>query len=511
MIPISLRLSGGINLTDPNNIIADNECPQLHNFIYRVNSDRPVVRPALKCAVAIGEKFTTPIVKLHWYVKDASNQYLIGVSNDDVHYLDGSNEWQKIADITASAVPSFITFNGKLLCADGSGIYSWDGTTWATVTTAIKPSILWEHSNRVVANDTQATGLDAVNFSAPEDETAWTFTAVGGAVQIRAGYKDGLAVNGFASFGDNLIVSKTSLKGDRRRIMRVQTGDSAYNAEDETAWHVAPLLENTGSDDIHLMLSADGSVYFQSQEGFRSIEGTDRYGDLISQKVGAKIRPLFGGGDLLDIDMMAYIPKMNAVFIFPNSSNVFYAYFPWLGAFTTLGMGDVEFEDAVQAGDDIYLAGDNGYIYTFGDDYLASDTTAPSTTATIEAVAITKTVDFGVEGLLKKTDILLEPVSAGTLNLSVKKNGASTWQELGAYTLLAGSKSTDFFLFVDDFGGLSTSLSSHPEQDLVAKANEPSVYTKFSRYRAPNMAIRLFVEGRCGISSIDASVAVVGR
>jgi hypothetical protein len=509
MIPINFRLSGGLNLTDPNHMLADNESPNLHNFIYRVNSDRPIVRPAIRVAVAAGEKFTTSIVKLHYYVKDASNQYLLCVSNDDLHYLDGSDEWQKIADLTAGSVPSMITFNGKLLVADGSGIYSWDGTTWATVTTSIKPSVLIEHDNRVVANDTQATGLDAVYLSAPEDETGWTATSVGGAVLVRAGYKDGMAVNGFASYNDNLIISKTSLTDEKRAIYRLQTYGNPYDST-TLAWKTNVLFNDTGADDIHQMLTADGSIYFNSQEGFRSIEDTDRYGDLMSQKIGSKIRPLFGGDTLKVISKLAYLPKMNAIFMFASTSNTFYAYFPWLGAFTTLGLADITFTDAVQAGDSIYLSGDNGYIYTFGDNYLYLDAPTPATTQNIAALAITKTVDFGVEGLLKKLECFIEPITIGTMTVSVKKNGGD-WVEIGEYTLSSGSTATDFFTFLDDFGGLSTSLTTNPEQDLVATANEPSVYTNRARFRAPNMALRMAISGRCGLSGIDASVAVIGR
>ena len=510
--PITLNLSGGINLADPAHRIADNQSPMMYNWLYRPNSLFPIVRPSIRCAVAVGEKFSTPIVKLFYYVKDSSNQYLMCVSNDDLHYLDGSSQWQKVADLAAGAVPSMITFNGLLLLADGTGIYSWDGTTWATVTTAIQPSVLFAHGNRVVANDTQATGLDAVCFSAVEDETGWTFTSVGGAVLVRAGYKDGLKVNGFAEFGSDLLVSKSSqADGGVYALYRVSTLGDPYDGSGNQEWGAFSLPTNTGAEDEHLMVMGNGVPYLHSKEGFRVISGTDNYGDLFSVSVGTKIRPMFGGADMKVMNMMAFIPKMGTVLLFPESGSEFYAYHPWNEAFTTLGMAEVNFLDSCQAGDDIYLAGDNGYIYTFGSDYYASDLTAPATTADILSAMRTKNLVFGAEGLHKRSEVFIEPITSGTLSFGVMKSSDSNPTELKSLTLVPGANEQDFYIFTDDFGGLSTDLATYPEQDLVAASN--SAYTEkiFQKYRGENMTFSITTEGRCGVAEIRSLIATVGR
>ncbi len=508
---ISIVNSGGLNLFEAENKINDNESPQMYNWFYRPNSKMPIVRPSIRCAVAVGEKFSTPIVKLHYYVKDATDQYLMCVSNDDLWYLDGSNEWQKVADLTAGSVPSMITFNGKLCVADGSGIYTWDGTTWATATTAIQPTVLFEHDNRVVANDSQSTGLDAVCFSAQEDETAWTFTSVGGAVLIRAGYKDGLKVNGFGSFGGNLLVSKTSqAAGGSYGMYRISTPGNPYDST-VLQWKSEPLPMNTGAEADHLFIMGDGVPYLHSKEGFRVIEGTDKFGDLISRSVGAKIRPLFGVGALQSMQMMAYIPKMACIMMFPEDTSEFYVYHPWNQAFTTLGMGSVEFKDAVQAGDDIYLAGDNGYIYKFGDDYQEYDLTDPSTSVLITSSLKTKNVAFGVEGLLKRTELFIEPITSGTLSLGVACSCESSPTEIASVTLTPSSLyDQDLYLFTDDLGGLSTNLTTHPEQDLFAAGNAAWVEPVYERYRERDLTFSVTTEGRCGLGEIRAQVALVG-
>ena len=510
--PISIVNSGGINLFEAANRIGDNESPQMYNWIYRPNSGVPIVRPSIRCAVAVGEKFSTSIVKLHYYVKDASNQYLMCVSNDDLWYLDGSDQWQKVADLTAGSVPSMITFNGKLCLADGSGIYTWDGTTWATATTSIQPTILFEHDNRVVANDSQSTGLDAVCFSAQEDETGWTFTAAGGAVLIRAGYKDGLKVNGFGSFGGNLLVSKTSqAAGGSYGMYRISTPGNPYDASSNLEWKSEPLPTNTGAEDDHLMIMGDGVPYLHSKEGFRVIEGTEKFGDLVSRSIGAKIRPLFGVGALQTMSMMAYIPKMASVFIFPESDSEFYIYHPWNQAFTTIGMSDVIFTDAVQAGDDIFLSGNNGYIYKLGDDYLEYDLTAPSTSAIIESSLKTKNISFGVDGFLKRTEIYIEPITEGTLSVGVSNSSSETITEIKSIDLEpASTYAQDLYLFTDDLGGLSTNLTTHPEQDLSAGGNAPWVESIYNRYRGKDLTFTMTTEGRCGIGEIRAQVALVG-
>jgi len=409
-VPIDIRFSLGANQAEPNHSISDQESPRLHNFIYRINTDVPIVRPAIRVALALAQKLGGPIVALHYYVVNASTAYVVCAANNKLYYLSTTDTWTEIGDITADVEPTMITFNGKLLVADNAdaGLRSWDGTTYGYVTGSPgNPTIVIEHNNRVVCNSLASGYLDAVCFSKVEDETGWTYTSVGGAVLVRAGYKDGLEVRGLASGPyDDVVVSKRSITGTTsraRKTYRIQTSDDAYSGTSQQ-WAVEPLFPTTGAKNEKCLISADDTIYYLSDEGFSRLESTAAYGDLVNRRVGARITSVLEEKVIPRYYGLVYVPEWGTIAIFQKDNAEAYLYHPWLkdrneettGGWTSIGLGSIRWSALCQADNVIYLGGSDGMLYKIGNETQPEDALVFSThVCTINAAAKTITADSG--------------------------------------------------------------------------------------------------------------------
>lgn len=176
----TMVLNGGLNYAQSAVNIADNELKRCMNFIYDPATDYLVTRPGTKCQTAA--PLADPILRGYYYEKSPTVAYHICASGGKLYYLSGAglDEWTEIGtDVLndSTTVPAFITFNNKLLVADGNGISTWDGTTYAAISGSPKANALTVIKNRVVANATDE--LDSVYLSAPNDAEsadAWDTT-----------------------------------------------------------------------------------------------------------------------------------------------------------------------------------------------------------------------------------------------------------------------------------------------------------------------------------------------
>ena len=530
IIPLSIRLSAGENLADPNHSIADNESPKMYNYIYRVNSNVPVVRPAIRCVTALAQKLTNPIIALHWYIKNASTSYLMCVSGDTLYYLNSSTEWVSVNAIEAGSKPVMVDFNGLLILADGnsSGLAKWDGTTFSRIAGSPEATVVIVHNNRLVCNNNNATGLDEVDFSKVEDEATWTYTQAGGAVKVRADYGSGLKVNGLASFYDNVIVSKfsaTSAAGKRgaNHLFRINTSGFPYDmiadgVTYEQSWTIEPLFLNTGARNERCLLQADNNVYFLADEGFSEIATTDRHGDLSNRQIGAKVNRALEQRISPDYWGLAYVPTWGCIAIMQKENRDVHVYFPWLtdgngirtGGFTRIGMGTNVWSAICQADDDIYLGGSDGYLYKIGHEGNYQDLVGPTTATDYEAIAQSKNFDWGYEGIVKRSELLYEPLSTGTVYLEYRDNDSDTITAAGNASYI--NEDEDLYTFTDDLGGLSIDLDTYPDQDLVKITSKALKLSSRAKKRSANCTFQVRTsQGRIGLTAIRAAVALVGE
>lgn len=487
--PLSLKFDGGVNYAQSPAFVADNELTRAFNYIYNNQSNRPEGRPGTYCVTATN--LANPIRKLYYYEKSASVKYLVCASGGHLYYLD-DDAWVEIGDLTdTTTVPSFITFNSKLLIADGgTHIRTWDGTTYTTLATSPQATALCIIKNRVVANTTAEP--DSVYFSTTNDETDWN--TGGSAVGLKAGYGDNMSVNGFAVFGDDLIVSK---KGDSlKRLYRVNVADAT-----PSSWYVAILSTNNCSQNAHTIVGAFNNVFFVDGNGFKSLKGVTEYGDLQVDLVGSKINTTFVSG--VSCDEVAYLPAFTAIwFCLADKTFAYHRIVDGDGklhhAFTDMAFKQGRIMSICQAGEIVYLAGYNGYLYKL-DDSLATDETAPDVEENYVTILTSKQFPFSSEVIAKWTQLQLAPLNEGEAILTANTFTGTT--AIMSITLRALGdplyEATEYL-----YGATETLFSS---------ATEAWIEKTYNRVRGKSIQFDLQTSsGRVGVDGLKTEFVLVG-
>ena len=415
----NLRFDGGVNYAQAPANIADNELTAAYNYIYDAQSGTPEIRPGTTCQTAAVCDSTNAILKIYYYEKDTTYHWLVGVCNGNLYYLSGTglDAWTKIGalnDITT--VPTFVTYHSKLLIADGgTNIKTWDGTTYSALADGLGATVISVIKGRVVVNSSASGSADLVTMSGAEDETEWdTAAATNPAVGLRVGYGDNMVVNAFSVFGDDLIVSKKG--GTEKRLYRINVENATI-----TNWYVQLVTDNNASQSAHTIVSAFNNVFFMDKYGFKSLSGVTEYGDLQVDSVGAKINSMFSSAPTCY--EVTYLPYFNAIWCL--MSDHIYAYHRILNpaneiahAFTEIGFQQGIIRSICQAGSAIYMAGGNGYLYAIDlSSTYATDETAPDTTSSYMSTLQTKRFAYFSGAVLRKTELYLDPLIAGTAYL----------------------------------------------------------------------------------------------
>jgi hypothetical protein len=335
--------------------------------------------------------------------------------------------------------------------------------------------------------------LDSVYFSAPNDETGWNTSTT--AVGLKAGYGDTLAVNAFAVFGDDLIVSKKGAK--EKRLYRVNVGDPTTGN-----WYVEDLSQNNAAQNAHAIVSAWNNVFFVDSNGFKSVKGTDTYGDLSVDPIGRKVNTVFTGG--YACNNLSYIPAYNAIWF--NILDTMYCYTerhdPQSGsslpAFTDLYFKWGICTSVYQAGDTVFLTGNNGYLYKL-DETVDTDEVTPAVTQHYPCNVRTKTFTFFVDGILRKLQFYLKPKSAGSGSIYV-------CTEENTKTLMKSFTTTAEGTYLYDATGYLYDATGY----LYDTGSSPWVETTRNRIRNSEMAFEIeLASGRCGVEWCKAEIALV--
>lgn len=494
---INFVLNGGLNHAQSPADIMDNELKRTQNWIYDPSTDYLVVRPGTLCQTAATVS-DTAIRAIYYYEQSTTVGYLVAAIGAKLYYLSGAslNAWTEIGALTdATTVPSFVTYNAKLIIADGgTDLRTWDGTTYTTIGSSPQATALAVIKNRVVANMT--TEPDSVYLSTSNDcESGGAWNTAGSAIGLRAGYGDNMAVVGFEVLGDDLIVFKVGDKG--KRTMRVNVADATASS-----WYVQNLSENSAAIGAQHSVSAYNNVFFADTNGFKSLAGVMEYGDIQVDPRGRRINSVFSDNTVFD--GVWYLPVYNAIWI--AVGDVLYCYTErynagtnsYIPSFTDVYFSQGRIRSIATVGSTTYLAGNNGYLYTLNED-TSTDETAPDTYSTYSATARTKTMTFGVDGLLKRLQFYLKPIIGGTAVMYVCTSEED--KTLVKSVTLAGSGDYlyDATGYLDDATGYlyDTGVSAWVE-------------TTRNRIRHDEMAFELQVTtGRCGFEWVRAEIAVL--
>ena len=406
---VSFDPTGGLNLSVPPHAILDNEMSSTYNTVYSPDNGKLVTRPSFRCytkdPIPGGAGITNMIEFMGDVICSANNGKVYAYRT-----ADSPPVFEEIHVMLSSGVtPSFLIFNEKLLIADGAGIYGFDGSAATEITTAIKPDSLSEVSNRVVANNTDE--LDEVWFSKPEDETGWDTAAE--AISLRAGYGDGMSVNGLAVLGSDVFVSKVG-RG-RRMMYRINVSGPA------TEWKVMNLVSDTSANGPLLITGIPNNVVYINQDSeLRGIAGIQEYGDLKMKNAGEKINPglMTANESGYPPSMLKYLPSWDMTAII--FSGRVYAYYPAQERFTyfdSLTMG-IRVNACCDYDNEPIWGADNGHIYTWGDGFSSDEVTWGNYKEYPSRIR-SKTFHIPGEMVLKKSRLSFNHLAEGTGLLEV--------------------------------------------------------------------------------------------
>ena len=404
-----------------------------------------------------------------------------------IEYDVSGDSFSQIA--TLSAVASMIVFNDVLIFVDGTGIYSWDGTSVTTLSSTIKPTAISEIVNRVVVNC--SSDEDAIYFSGPEDETDWD-TASGDAIGLRAGYGDGMSVNGLAVMGQDLIVSKAG--AGKRFLYRVNVSGAS------TGWLVQKLISDTSASGPLLISAVPNNVlYINESAELRGIAGVQEYGDIQAMNVGERINPrlVAWNDNALSPSMLRYLPSYDILAIM--FSGYCFAYHPATKRFTSF--------DGIEAGITVlsccdynnvpYFGSKSGLIYRW-DTTRSKDEPEQEVDVAFSSKVTSKKFYLPGDAIIKRTDIALTSIAEGAG--VVEAVGPNSTVVLAELTLAASGE----FLYA----------ATGDLYDATGYLNTGGAEGSFTTSRRRTRKSRFYLQirttsGRVGVNSLDTQLALV--
>ena len=484
----TLVLNGGLNYAQSVANIADNELSRAANMIYDPDTDQLMARPGTNCVTAEALGYSIQIG--YFYVKDSTTSFHIAASNGKLYYLVG-DAYVEIGSLNdTTTVPSFVTFNSKLIIADGgTHLHTWAGTGGLSeLATSPAADALAVIKNRLVANHVSED--DSVYLSKTNDETDWN--TAGSAVGLKAGFGDLLRVNAFGVYGDDLIISKVGEAS--KRMYRLNVADPST-----TSWYVASLSFNNAASSATTMVGAWNNVYFVDTDGFKTLKGVTEYGDLQIDRIGSKVNPIFTSTSTCNY--VSYVPTYNSVWFnvldrvfcyterYNSAQNSIIANSTQKNvAFTDLFFKWGRPTSVYEADDVVYITGLNGHLYQL-DETVATDETSPGVRVNYTCGVKTKTFSYFDDIILRKIQWYLRPKKAGTgvINLCWSENDKV---QLKNFTILgSGELLYSATEYLNDATGYLYEVGA-------------SAWTEETRnrYRGTDIAFEIEItSGRCGV------------
>lgn len=498
-VPIIMQPTGGWNAALHPSQIADNELSQAYNVVYDPSTGKLTTRRGL--AVASSTALGDPITLLYSYVRKDSEGYLMGVAAGKLYHYDFSTDaWVLVDTLDSTDTPTMTTFNGKLIVADGAfgGLLAWDGSNVDRVEGSPQATIVFSARGRLVCN--MVDDLDAVYMSAPEDETNWDTTS-GGAVSIRAGFGDGMKVNGFAMVSGSLIVSKLARSDGAvvaKKLWRVNMAASA------ASWVADDLSLSNAAIGPHCITGFGNNVYYIDSEGFEALAPTQAYGDIGTDPIiGSKVNAVLGQyASLSDEPRMVKLPSMAAVWTLLTRTGAWsqiYTYSP-LGGFTEVNFA-TDIYAVAEFGGKVYLAGESGYLYTLQNS--AVDEIEPGVERDVVSVARFKMITGPGDLLLTKTILQTNFEWSGTYNIEVYGSDEQEKRLLQTVDFVRGSGADALHDALYELANADFPLGGGRVENRECRAQ--------FRNSGIMLQVRTMNGGRMSISELAAKLVVVGR
>ena len=243
----------GVNQTLAPNLIPDDECQEIWNYLPTAKGTIKKIKSA-KVLVETGSK--QPI-KIIIHPLNGTYQGLIFYDNGSVDKWDGSSLTEVASSGTLSGDIESIDFcvwqNDRIYVIDSTGYYKWDGSSFTNVSTSIKGHCITVWQGRVfVGNGSQVSysvALDPEDFAGTGSgyfDLAESFPDLKLKVKKIVPYIDSLAI-----YGDSAIMALT--------------GSTISN--DPSTWYLTEASNTIGIEKANTVVNYGNEVWLQNEKG----------------------------------------------------------------------------------------------------------------------------------------------------------------------------------------------------------------------------------------------------
>lgn len=352
------NLTGGINISQAPEQLADTDMQVCKNFIYERDSKRLTGRGGLSEPVY---QFDTAI-RGSWYDVDQNVLFFV-LEDNSIHCVVSGHEMKDIGNTTGKSIPMFAKFQDKVWIASGGMLQYYDYDQLYTVTSSPTCDIVFQRFARLAVG---LTGSDRITFSAVGDGTSWeniTDSSQGppdsSAAWLDVGYGDSGNILSIIPLSTDLLFIKSN------GMIYQLTGDALPDT-----WTVTRLATDTDPIGKDTAKSIGQSVIYLSRRGLKTLATTMDYGNIATSDIGDK----FNG--LLTNDMwepqIFNMRRHSMLMIRPTSDKKYWvAYNYLLGSATEIDFA-VPVDSIVETVDEVYISSEYN-IFKWANEYLTDN------------------------------------------------------------------------------------------------------------------------------------------
>ncbi len=350
-----IGMTGGVNISQAPEQIADTEMQQAQNFIYAIDSKR------LKGRGGLGLLNTTDeTIRDMWYDVDTNVLLLFTTTFKVYRYVMGQTPIY-IGKLNGSYSPMCAKFMDKIWIASGGKLQYYDYTQNAelqTVGDSPTCSMVFQRFSRIAVSQ---DGTNGFYLSSVGDGTEWAEDTNRADKEqwLDVGYGDSGTITAIVPLATDIIFIKSNGK-----IYQL-SGDA-----DPNDWQVTEIANGTDPAGTNCAVNIGNSVVFLSIRGLKSLAAVMEYGNIATADIGDKFNGLIT--ENMYEPRFYHLQRHSLLLIRPTSDySYFVAYNYQLGSATTLKF-NMDIDAICETNDDILVSSENK-IYQWDDRYTDDD------------------------------------------------------------------------------------------------------------------------------------------
>lgn len=348
-------MTGGVNISQAPEQIADTEMQQAQNFIYAIDSKRLKGRGGLGLLNTMNET-----IRDMWYDVDTNVLLLFTTTFKAYRYVMRQTPTY-IGKLNGSYSPMCAKFMDKIWIASGGKLQYYDYTQNAelqTVSDSPTCSMVFQRFSRIAVSQ---DGTNGFYLSSVGDGTEWAedTNRADKKQWLDVGYGDSGTITAIVPLATDIIFIKSNGK-----IYQL-SGDA-----DPNDWQVTEIANGTDPAGTNCAVNIGNSVVFLSIRGLKSLAAVMEYGNIATADIGDKFNGLIT--DNMYEPRFYHLQRHSLLLIRPTSDySYFVAYNYQLGSATTLKF-NMDIDAICETSDDILVSSENK-IYQWDDRYTDDD------------------------------------------------------------------------------------------------------------------------------------------